>query len=94
MARDIFRVPSWSDRRIRHLPPSAGMGGSQFTMTLCLWMGYAQTPEIENGGGPNCHFSWFVHTVSHPQGHGELGCPPFPLLSTYICVVQSKKVPV
>ena len=25
----------------------AGVGGSQFTMTL--WMGYAQTPEIENG---------------------------------------------
>ena len=25
----------------------AGLGGSQFTMTL--WMGYAQTPEIENG---------------------------------------------
>ena len=23
------------------------MGGSQFTMTL--WMGYSQTPEIENG---------------------------------------------
>ena len=23
------------------------MGGSQFTMTL--WMGYTQTPEIENG---------------------------------------------
>ena len=23
------------------------MGGPQFTMTL--WMGYAQTPEIENG---------------------------------------------
>ena len=31
------------------LPP-AGLGGSQFTMTL--WMGYAQTPEIENGYDP------------------------------------------
>ena len=39
------------------LPP-AGLGGSQFTMTL--WMGLSQTPEIENGGGPHCHFSWFV----------------------------------
>ena len=27
----------------------AGLGGSQFTMTL--WMGYSQTPEIENGDG-------------------------------------------
>ena len=26
------------------------MGGSQFTMTL--WMGYGQTPEIENGNAP------------------------------------------
>ena len=25
----------------------AGVGGSQFTVTL--WMGYSQTPEIENG---------------------------------------------
>ena len=28
----------------------AGVGGSQFTMTL--WMGYSQTPEIENGDKP------------------------------------------
>ena len=35
----------------------AGVGGSQFTMTL--WMEYVQTPEIENGNHSHCHFSWF-----------------------------------
>ena len=32
-----------------------GNGGSQLTVTL--WMGLSQTPEIENGNGSHCHFS-------------------------------------
>ena len=40
----------------------AGVGGSQFTMTL--WMGYSQTPEIENGRDAHCHFSWFANIPS------------------------------
>jgi hypothetical protein len=40
----------------------AGVGGSQFTMTLCT--GLSQTPEIENGCGTHCHFSLFVTTPS------------------------------
>ena len=41
---DIFRSVMVGSGTCLH---PAGVGGSQFTMTL--WMGYAQTPEIENG---------------------------------------------
>jgi surface protein len=61
--------------RIRHLPPPCTLqawGGSQFTiMTLWMRMGYSQTPEIENGRGAHCHFSWFANIPSTGQGHGE-----------------------
>jgi hypothetical protein len=71
MARDIYSVLVFRHGRIvgsgTCLPP-AGLGGSQFTMTL--WMGYAQTPEIENGDhgeqGPP-HFPGYTPAWYNPK---------------------------
>ena len=57
----------------------AGLGGSQFTMTL--WMGYSQTPEIENGNDPPKPAGW--RQVSDPTMTEHGICPGSPICYIY-----------
>ena len=60
----MYYLTSPADDPNRRPDDKLGLWHPYFHDTMTLWMGYVQTPEIENGDRPHCHFSWFAHIPS------------------------------